>query len=422
MNHFDYQGGVMHCEAVALSRIAETVGTPAYVYSSATLARHYTTFRDAFGDEDVLVAFAVKANSNVAVIATLARLGAGADTVSAGEIRRAIVAGVTPDRILFAGVGKRRDELDYAVRLGVRQINIESPPELALLNDVAMAAGVRQAIAIRINPDVAAGGHAKISTGGADAKFGVGLDEAARLYALAATMPGIEPMGLACHIGSQIRDLTPLEQAFGKMADLTRQLRSQGLSVTRLDLGGGLGVPYFDEQEPPSPTEYAAMVRRATAGLDVHLAFEPGRLIAANAGILLSRVLHVHERVDRRFLVLDAAMNDLIRPAMYDAWHAILPVKEATDGTVLDHDVVGPVCETGDTFARARPLPAMKAGDLVVFRSAGAYGAVMSSAYNTRALPPEVLVNGDRFEIVRRRIDVDELIGFEQMPTWLTTG
>jgi diaminopimelate decarboxylase len=419
MHHFRTEGGLMLCEDVPLADIAQAVGTPAYVYSSATLERHVRVFREAVG-QDALVAFAVKANPNLAVLSTIARMGAGADTVSAGEIRRALAAGIPPGRILFAGVGKTRDELDFAVTTGVHQINVESPPELEALDAVARARGLRQDIAIRVNPGIGAGGHDKISTGGAESKFGVGLDEARAIYARAHALQGVRPMGIACHIGSQITDLGPLRRAFETLVDLVRGLRAQGLSVARLDLGGGLGVPYQDEMALPGPAEYGAMVQEVTRGLGVQLAFEPGRLIAGNAGILMARVIHVHARVDRRFLVLDAAMNDLLRPALYDAFHDIVPVRAPSTAARLPHDVVGPVCETGDTFARDRLLPPMEAGDLVAFMTAGAYGATMGSTYNSRALVPEVLVRGDRFEVVRRRVDVEEMMALERLPAWLS--
>jgi diaminopimelate decarboxylase len=424
MNHFEVRDGELACEAVPLSRIAEAVGTPVYVYSTATLERHFTVFRDAMrgaGLAEPLIAYAVKANSNLSVLKTLAALGAGADTVSEGEIRRALAAGVPPERIVFSGVGKTARELAFAIDVGVAEINVESEPELDLLAAVAAEKGARPAIAIRVNPDVSAGGHAKIATGKADSKFGVSLAEAERLYAKAAATPSLRPVGVACHIGSQISDLAPLEAAFGKMADLVLRLRSQGLSVERLDLGGGLGVPYFNQPAPPPPAALAAMIARVTKGLDIALAFEPGRVIAANAGVLLSRVIHVHERSDgRRFLVVDAAMNDLIRPAMYDAFHDIQPVKPpVADAVPLTYDVVGPVCETGDTFARARALPPPNAGDLVAFMSAGAYGAAMASEYNTRPLVPEVLVRGDQYAVVRPRPTYEEMLAREPLAPWL---
>ena len=432
MNHFEYRGGELVCEGVPLAAIAEAVGTPVYVYSTATLERHYTVLRDALrgaGNGEPLIAFAVKANSNLSVLKTLFDLGAGADTVSEGEIRRALAAGAPPERIVFSGVGKAAHELAFAVETGVAEINVESEPELDLLSKIAADKGAlgaaRQAIAIRINPDVAAGGHAKIATGQADAKFGVSMSEAERLYAKASNMPGVRPVGVACHIGSQITDLAPMKAAFAKMRALVERLRAEGLTVERLDLGGGLGAPYFSQPDPPSPEAYAAMVAEAVRGLDVQLAFEPGRVIAANAGVLLSRVIHVHERDakhegGRRFLVLDAAMNDLMRPAMYDAFHHIRPVREpdASAEPVL-YDVVGPVCETGDTFARDRALPPLKAGNLVAFLSAGAYGAVMASEYNTRPLVPEVMVKGDKWSVVRPRPTYEEMLAREPLAEWL---
>jgi len=424
LNHFEYRDGELFCEGVPLAEIADAVGAPVYVYSTATLERHYIVLRDALRDagvRDVLIAFAVKANSNLSVLKTLFDLGAGADTVSEGEIRRALAAGAPPERIVFSGVGKAAHELAFAVEAGVAEINVESEPELDLLSKIAAERGARQAIAIRINPDVAAGGHAKIATGQADSKFGVSMSEAERLYAKASNMPGVRPVGVACHIGSQITDLAPMKAAFAKMRGLVERLRAQGLSVERLDLGGGLGAPYFNQPDPPSPETYAAMVAEAVRGLDIQLAFEPGRVIAANAGVLLSRVMHVHERAEgRRFLVLDAAMNDLLRPAMYEAFHHIKPVREPAPGAgpVL-YDVVGPVCETGDTFARDRALPPLAAGDLVAFLSAGAYGAVMASEYNTRPLVPEVMVKGDKWSVVRPRPTYEEMLAREPLAAWL---
>ena len=422
MNHFEARDGELHCEDVALSRIAAAVGTPAYVYSTATLTRHFHVFRDAFAPLNASVAYAVKANSNLSVLATLAALGAGADTVSEGEVRRALAAGVPPERIILSGAGKTRQELQFALGAGVGQINVESEPELDLLAEVAASARARPNIAIRINPDVGAGGHAKISTGKAESKFGVSLGEAERLYARAAGDAWLNPVGIACHIGSQITDLEPLRAAYLTLRSMVERLRARGLAVSRVDLGGGLGVPYFNQPAPPAPDQLGAVAREVFAGLnDVDLTVEPGRVIAANAGVLLARVIHVHARPEgRRFLVLDAAMNDLIRPAMYDAYHEIQPVRTpAPDAPMLPYDVVGPICETSDTFTRERLLPPLAAGDLVAFLSAGAYGAVMSSEYNTRPLVPEVLVRGSEFAVVRPRPTYDEMLAREPMAPWL---
>ncbi len=417
MDHFADRGGVLHCEDVSLEAIANAVGTPVYVYSSATLERHVDVFRQAFAPREVFIAFAVKANSNLAVLATLGKRGAGADTVSAGEIKRALAAGIAPAKIVFSGVGKTADELEFAIDTGVAQINVESVAELDMLEAIARRKHARPATAIRINPDVGAGGHAKIMTGGKENKFGVSSEEAMQLYGRAAKSAHLDIKGLAVHIGSQIKDLAPLKAAFLVMREMTEKLRAEGLPITHLDLGGGLGVPYFHEPEPPTPAAYAAMVNEVFDGLDVSLGFEPGRLIAGNAGVLLSRVIRHQVRPDRRIVVLDAAMNDLIRPAMYDAYHDLVPV-HAVDQPTSKQDIVGPICETGDTFAKDRALPPLAEGALVAFKTAGAYGAVMSSFYNSRALVPEVLVRGDKFEIVRRRVEIEEQMALERIPDW----
>jgi len=420
VNHFEYRRGALCCEDVPLADIAAAIGTPAYVYSTATLERHYAVFKQAFAPREVLVAFAVKANANIAVLATLARKGAGADTVSQGEIERALKAGVLPERIIFSGVGKTEAELAFAVRAGLHQINVESTAELETLSRLAGELGARPVIAIRVNPDIGAGGHEKISTGKSDAKFGVSPDQALTLYRSASADPHLHPQGFAVHIGSQIRDLGPLEAAFRRLREMTELLRAEGFSIERLDLGGGLGVPYFNEPDPPVPADYAAMVLRVFDGLNVALTFEPGRMIAANAGVLLARVVRIQERPARPILVLDAGMNDLIRPAIYDAYHDIKPLRApAADAPLTAYDVVGPICETGDTFTRNRLLAPLGEGDLVAFMTAGAYGATMASTYNARALVPEVLVRAEHYEIVRRRWDVTDQVALEQLPGWL---
>jgi diaminopimelate decarboxylase len=423
MNHFEAREGELFCEDVSVAAIARAVGTPVYIYSTATLERHYRVFRAALDSHrslgSPLIAYAVKANSNLSVLRTLIHVGAGADTVSEGEIRRALAAGAAPEKIVFSGVGKTRGEIAFALQAGVRQINVESAPELEVVAALAAKLGVRPTLALRVNPDVGAGGHAKISTGGADSKFGVSMDAAEALYARAAADPAVKMTGLACHIGSQIVDLSPLEDAFVRMRDLVGRLRARGLGVENLDLGGGLGVPYFNQPDPPSPEAFAAMAARVVGGLGVKLAFEPGRVLAANAGVLAASAIHVNARPDgRRFLVLDAAMNDLLRPAMYGAWHDVRPVRPRGGPRVL-FDVVGPVCESGDTFARDRLLPPFEPGDLVVLASAGAYGAVMASEYNSRPLAPEVLVKGADFAIVRGRPSYEEMLAREPLAPWL---
>jgi diaminopimelate decarboxylase len=421
MDHFLYRDGVLHAEDVALPEIAAEVGTPFYCYSTATLTRHFRLFDEALEGVDHLVCYAMKAASNQAILRTLAALGAGMDVVSGGEYLRARAAGVPGERIVFSGVGKTRDEMRLALEGGVRQVNVESEPELRALSEVAASLGVVAPITVRVNPDVDARTHAKIATGKSENKFGIPISRAREVYAEAAALPGIEVVGIDVHIGSQLTDLEPFRQAYRKVADLTGALRADGHDIRRLDLGGGLGIPYTRSNEaPPLPVEYGAMIREELGQLGCEIEIEPGRLIAGNAGILVSRVIYLKQGEGRDFLILDAAMNDLIRPAMYDAHHDIVPVIEPAPGTEqAPHDVVGPVCESGDTFARGRMLPPLAEGDLVAFRSAGAYGAVMSSEYNTRPLIPEVLVHGRDFAVIRARPTFDEMINRDTIPKWL---
>lgn len=419
MRFFDYQNGQLCAENVPLTEIAEAVGTPVHVYSRATLEHHYRVFKQAFGDLPVHICYAVKANTNRAVMATLAALGAGADTVSEGEIRRALAAGFPAEGIVFAGVGKTDQELAYATAVGVRQINIESIAELERLSVIATSLGKVQDICIRVNPDVGAGGHAKITTGKADNKFGLSFDQAEALYARAAAMTGIRAVGLAVHIGSQIVDFAPMEKAYRKLVEAVVRLRGQGLQVTRLDLGGGLAAVYDETTGGPDLVAYGAMVRDVIGDLDIELEFEPGRMIAANAGVLLSRAIVTKDNGGKAFLVVDAAMNDLIRPALYEAYHQMLPLAQAnpTDN-LAPVDVVGPVCETGDTFATDRPMPALAAGDLMAFMSTGAYGFAMASTYNSRPLAAEVMVWGDQWHVVRPRQTYEEMFAMETLPDW----
>ena len=413
MHHFAYRDGRLFAEDVDLTALADEVGTPVYVYSEATLRRHFRVFADAFSGTDALVAYSVKANSNIAVLKVLASEGAGADVVSGGELARALRAGIEPQKIVFSGVGKSRDEIEAALDAGILQFNVESAPELSAIDTIAQAKKMKAPIALRVNPDVAAGGHKKISTGKKEDKFGVAWGEARNLYAAARTMNGIAVQGVDIHIGSQIDDLAPFEAAFNKVAGLIADLRTDGCTIDTLDLGGGLGIPYGEGSVPPHPDEYAALIKRVTAPLGVRLVFEPGRMIAGNSGILLSRVIYVKEGEAKKFLIIDAGMNDLVRPAMYDAYHDIWPVAESTTEKT-DYDVVGPVCETGDLFARDRALPPIKDGDLVALMSAGAYGAVQASQYNTRPLIPEVLVNGSKYSVIRRRPTFDEMMALEE--------
>ncbi len=421
MDHFRYKNGNLHAEDVALSDIAAEVRTPFYVYSSATLERHFRLFDEALSGVDHLVCYAMKAASNQAIIKTLAALGAGMDVVSGGEYQRAVKAGVPTDRIVFSGVGKTREEMEMIVQGGVRQVNVESEPEMALLDQVACAHDKKIPITIRVNPDVDAKTHAKIATGRSENKFGIPIAKARDVYAMAGRLKGLDVVGIDVHIGSQLTDLEPFALAYRKVAELTETLRADGHDIRRIDLGGGLGIPYVvGNKAPPLPEDYGAMVKREVGHLGCEVEIEPGRLIVGNAGLLVSSVIYLKEGEGRNFLILDAAMNDLVRPAMYAAHHDIVPVQEPEDGANYEEfDVVGPVCETGDTFARNRAMQRLEDGDLVAFRSAGAYGAVMASEYNSRPLIPEVLVKGDRFAVIRPRPTLEEMINRDTIPSWL---
>ena len=422
MHHFQYRNGVLHAEDVDIGRLAEQLGTPFYCYSTATLERHYRVFTEAFAGVDTLVCYAMKANSNQSVLRTLARLGAGADVVSGGELMRARAAGIPADKIVFSGVGKTEGELRQALAENILCINVESEPELDLLSRVADETGQVARVSLRLNPDIGAGGHAKISTGKSENKFGIPLSRARGVYARAAKLPGIRLTGVDMHIGSQITDLAPLEAAFALLVDFVRTLRADGHAIDHIDFGGGLGIPYeSDLPVPPTPAAYAEVVKRVTKGLDdCRLLFEPGRMIVGNAGILVSRVIYVKHGEGRNFVIIDAAMNDLIRPTLYEAHHDILPVREAApNDPSLVADVVGPVCETGDYLALGRRLPALAAGDLVAVMSSGAYGAVQAGTYNTRPLVPEVLVKGGDYAVVRPRVDAAQLIALDQIAPWL---
>ncbi len=421
MHHFHYVSGSLHAEGVDLAKLADAVGTPFYCYSTATLERHYQVLEKAYAGLDALVCFAVKANSNQAVLATLARLGAGMDVVSEGELRRARAAGVPAVKIIFAGVGKTRDEMAAALKEGILGFNVESEPELRALSEVADRLGLTANVAIRVNPDVDAKTHAKISTGKSENKFGVPFKDAPGLYAAARELPGIAATGIHMHIGSQITDLAPFRAAFTLMRQLVEELRADGHELHHLDLGGGLGVPYRGSNDiPPHPDEYAFLVRETLGDLGLRLVFEPGRMIAANAGVLITRTIFVKEGDDKTFTIVDAAMNDLIRPTLYEAYHDIWPVAEHLGAMApVFQDVVGPVCETGDYLAQDRALPPFKAGDLMSIMSAGAYGAVMSSTYNSRPLIPEVMVNGDQYAVIRPRVEVEDLIALDRLPAWL---
>lgn len=418
MNHFQYIDGELYAEDVSLSRIAEAVGTPFYCYSTATLERHYKVFSDAFADQQATICYAVKANANLGVIRTLADLGAGADVVSEGELRKALAGGVPADRIVFSGVGKTRTEIAFALDCGVMQLNVESLQELEALSEIAVSKGVTADIGVRVNPDVDAKTHEKISTGRSENKFGINASQAAEAFARAAALPGVNPVSVAVHIGSQLTDLEPFRVAFERVAMLVGQLRDQGHDIRRLDLGGGLGIPYREEAMP-LPADYATVVKGAVGNLGCHLIFEPGRMLVGNAGILVSRVIYVKQGDTRRFVIVDAAMNDLMRPAMYDAWHEIKPLKQpAADVKTEPADVVGPACETSDTFARQRSMPPISDGDLMAIFTAGAYGAVMASTYNARLLAPEVLVKGRDWSVVRPRPSYDDMLRAENLAGW----
>ncbi|PHZ84669.1 diaminopimelate decarboxylase [Paremcibacter congregatus] len=419
MDSFAYRHHKLHAEDFPLERMAQEIGTPFYCYSTETLIRHHSVFCEAFTDRDFLLCYAVKANTNQAVIKTLADQGAGADVVSEGELRRALKAGIPADKIVYSGVAKTKREMAYALEKGIFQFNVESEPELYQLNDVASRLGKVAAIAFRINPDVDAKTHAKIATGRAENKFGVPLKRARAIYADAAKLPGIRVQGVDLHIGSQLTDLAPFEQAFHIAGKLVEDLRRDGHDITVLDLGGGLGIPYDQtETAPPLPHLYGQMAQRIVGHLGCKIICEPGRLLVGNAGILVSEVIYVKKGEDRNFLIIDAAMNDLIRPSLYEAYHEIVALEE-TGANPVTYDIVGPVCETGDTFAQGRTLPELATGDLVAIRSAGAYGAVMASTYNTRRLIPEVLVKGDSYAVIRPRPDYEDIIGLDVLPDWL---
>ncbi len=421
MDHFQYQGGILHAEGVAIPEIAASVGTPFYVYSTATLTRHFNLFTEALSPLPHLVCFAIKSLSNVAVLKVLGDLGAGMDVVSIGEYLRAKAAGVPGNRIVFSGVGKTRAEIRAALEGGIRQFNVESEPEMRAISEIASSMGVVAPIAIRVNPDVDARTHEKIATGKSENKFGIPIAKARAAYAEAARLPGLKVVGVDVHIGSQLTELAPFEAAFQKVRELTLALRADGHRIERLDLGGGLGIPYTRSNDaPPLPTDYGAMIKRVLGDLGAEIEIEPGRLISGNSGLLIAGVIYVKNGEGRDFLILDAAMNDLVRPSMYGAHHDIIPVIEGAPGDPTQpFDIVGPVCETGDTFAKARDLALLAEGDLVAFRSAGAYGAVMASEYNSRPLIPEVLVHGDQFAVIRERPTFDEMISRDRLPAWL---
>ena len=421
MDHFLYHKGILHAEDVAITEIAAAVGTPFYVYSQATLMRHFRVFDEALNGMKHLICYAMKANSNIAILKILGNLGAGMDVVSGGEYLRAKAAGISGDKIVFSGVGKTREEMELAIKNGIRQFNVESEAELKVLNEVALSLGAIAPITLRVNPDVDAKTHAKIATGKSENKFGIPISKAQEVYSIAASMEAIDVVGIDVHIGSQLTDLEPFRLAYKKVAELTKVLRQDGHNIRRLDLGGGLGIPYENSnQSPPTPEDYAKVIHETVGNLDCEIEIEPGRLLAGNAGLMISSVIYNKSGEGRDFMIVDAAMNDLIRPAMYEAYHEIIPVLESNaQSKTSDYDVVGPVCETGDTFAKKRTLTSVADGEMVAFRSAGAYGAVMASEYNTRPLIPEVLVHEDQFSIIRKRPSVESIIKRDLIPDWL---
>ena len=421
MDHFIYRNGILHAEDVAITEIAAAVGTPFYVYSQATLTRHFRVFDEALNGMNHLICYAMKANSNIAILKILGDLGAGMDVVSGGEYLRAKAAGISGDKIVFSGVGKTREEMALAIKNGIRQFNVESEAELKVLNEVALSLGAIAPITLRVNPDVDAKTHAKIATGKSENKFGIPISKAQEVYSIAASMEAIDVVGIDVHIGSQLTDLEPFRLAYKKVAELTKVLRQDGHNIRRLDLGGGLGIPYeSSNQSPPLPEDYAKVIHETVGDLDCEIEIEPGRLLTGNAGLMVSSVIYNKSGEGRDFMIVDAAMNDLIRPAMYEAYHEIIPVIETTGSPeIKDYDIVGPVCETGDTFANKRALTPVADGEMVAFRSAGAYGAVMASEYNTRPLIPEILVHGDQFSIIRDRPSIEAIIKRDIIPDWL---
>ena len=421
MDHFIYRNGILHAEDVAITEIAAAVGTPFYVYSQATLTRHFRVFDEALNGMNHLICYAMKANSNIAILKILGDLGAGMDVVSGGEYLRAKAAGISGDKIVFSGVGKTREEMALAIKNGIRQFNVESEAELKVLNEVALSLGAIAPITLRVNPDVDAKTHAKIATGKSENKFGIPISKAQEVYSIAASMEAIDVVGIDVHIGSQLTDLEPFRLAYKKVAELTKVLRQDGHNIRRLDLGGGLGIPYeSSNQSPPLPEDYAKVIHETVGDLDCEIEIEPGRLLTGNAGLMVSSVIYNKSGEGRDFMIVDAAMNDLIRPAMYEAYHEIIPVIESTGSSeIKDYDIVGPVCETGDTFANKRALTPVADGEMVAFRSAGAYGAVMASEYNTRPLIPEILVHGDQFSIIRDRPSIEAIIKRDIIPDWL---